>query len=113
MKVADLMNGSNWIIWVTITILFILSIVLISGYGSGLIAGFNTLPKETQIKYDEKKLCKTVGIGILIIAVLLFVIALFQYVLPSIFAYISLVIMIVDSIVVIFLMNTICRKNSH
>ena len=46
MKLADLSNGPDWIVWVIFVIFVILSAVLISGHGSGLISGYNTATKE-------------------------------------------------------------------
>jgi NADH:ubiquinone oxidoreductase subunit 5 (subunit L)/multisubunit Na+/H+ antiporter MnhA subunit len=39
----------------------ILSIYLLTGRGSFLIAGFNTMSKEKRAKYNEKALCKFIG----------------------------------------------------
>jgi hypothetical protein len=41
--------------------LLILAIFLLKGKGGFLIAGFNTMSKEDQAKYDEKALCRFVG----------------------------------------------------
>lgn len=67
MKLADLIIGPEWIMWGAFGVLLLLAIVLISGQGSGLIAGYNTASKEKKSKYNEKKLCRTVGIGMAII----------------------------------------------
>ena len=110
MTLADCSNGPDWIMWVVFGMLALLSIVLISGHGSGLIAGYNTASKEEKFKYDEKKLCRTVGIGMAIIAVLVLIMGLFENSLPFYFAYISLGIIMVDVAVIVLLGNTICRK---
>lgn len=110
MTLADYSNGSDWIMWVVFSILVLLSIVLISGHGSGLIAGYNTSSKEEKLKYDEKKLCRTVGIGMAIIAVLVLIMGLFEDSLPFYFAYISLGIIIVDVVAIVLFGNTICRR---
>ena len=39
---------------------------MLSGRGSFLIAGYNTMPKEEKEKYDIKGLCKFIGRKILI-----------------------------------------------
>lgn len=46
MKLADLIIGPEWIMWGAFGVLLLLAIVLISGQGSGLIAGYNTASKE-------------------------------------------------------------------
>lgn len=58
--------------WVILGIFLLITVTLLSGRGSWLIAGYNTMSKEQQARYDRKKLCKTVGIMMLFIdAVLL------------------------------------------
>lgn len=102
MKLADLSTGPDWIVYIGFVILAVLSIILISGY--------NTATKEEKAKYDEKKLCRTMGIGMSVIAILILTMGLFENVLPSYFAYIALGIIFVDVTVIIVLGNTICRK---
>lgn len=110
MKLIDKMNGPIWLIWIIAAIFVILSIILISGHGSGLVAGYNTAPKEEKEKYDEKKLCKVVGYGMAVIAILVLIMALFNRVLSTSFIYVFASIVIVDCIVIIVLSNTICKK---
>ena len=52
-----------WLSWVVVVILAVMSIVLLAGKGSFLIAGFNTASKEVKQKYDVKRLCRVVGGG--------------------------------------------------
>ena len=111
MTLADYINGPDWIIWVVFCVLVMLSIVLISGHGSILIAGYNTASKEGKLKYDEKKLCRTVGIGTAILAVLLLTMGLFKNSLPACCGYIFAAIILTDIMIIIILENTICRKN--
>ena len=68
MKLADLATGSDWIVWIVFAIFAVLSIILLSGHGSWFISGYNTASNEEKEKYDEKKLCRTMGIGMSIIA---------------------------------------------
>ena len=68
MKLADLSTGPDWVVYVGFIIFAVLSIVLISGHGSWLISGYNTASKEEKAKYNEKKLCRTMGIGMSVIA---------------------------------------------
>ncbi len=46
---------------IVLVVFFIFGIVLSSGRGSFLIAGFNMMPEEEQQKYDEIALCKFMG----------------------------------------------------
>ena len=110
MKLADLSTGPDWIVLVVFIILAVLSIVLISGLGSWLFSGYNMASKEEKAKYNEKKLCRTVGIGMSVIAILLLIMGVLESVLPAFFVYISLGIILVDVLVIIILGNTICRK---
>ena len=110
MKLADISNGAAWIMWVGFVIILIISIILLSGHGSWFISGYNTASKEEKAKYDEKKLCKTTGFGMAVIAVLILVMGLFEDVLPASFAYISLGIILVDVLLMIVVCNTVCRK---
>lgn len=41
--------------------MFVLSLFLLQGKGAFLIAGYNTMSKEEQQKYDVKALCRFVG----------------------------------------------------
>lgn len=110
MKLVDISTGPDWIVYVGFIILAILSIVLISGHGSWFISGYNTASKEEKAKYNEKKLCRTTGIGMSVIAILILTMGLFENVLPAFFAYIALGIILADVVIIIVLGNTICRK---
>ena len=110
MKLADLATGSDVTVWIVFVIFAVLSIVLISGHGSWLISGYNTASKEEKEKYDEKKLCRTMGLGMSIIAILLLTMGLLENILPAFFVYIASGIILVDVVVIIILGKTICRK---
>ena len=101
MKLADLSTGPDWVVYVGFIIFAVLSIVLISGHGSWLISGYNTASKEEKAKYNEKKLCRTMGIGIM---------GVFENILPAFFVYIALGIILADVVIIIVLGNTICRR---
>ena len=110
MKLADLATGPDWIVWIIFVIFAVLSINLLSGHGSWFISGYNTASKEEKEKYDEKKLCRTMGIGMSIISILILIMGLFESVLPAFFVYIAVGIIVVDVVVIIILGNTLCRK---
>lgn len=110
MKLADISNGPDWIVWAVFIVFAILSAVLISGHGSGLISGYNTASKEEKAKYNEKRLCRTMGIGMAVIAFLILISGLFENMLPASFVYVLIGVIIADVIIVIILSNTICRK---
>ena len=102
MKLADLATGSDVTVWIVF--------VIFAGHGSWFISGYNTASKEEKEKYDEKKLCRTMGLGMSIIAILLLTMGLLENILPAFFVYIASGIILVDVVVIIILGNTICRK---
>lgn len=110
MKLSDLSTGSDWIVWVMFVILAVLSVILISGHGSCLIAGYNTASKEEKEKYNRKRLCRVIGIGLSVISVLLLIMGLFEDVLPASFAYVSIGIVIVDCLLIIMVGTVSCKK---
>ena len=44
-----------------LALFLILSLVLLSGRGAWLIAGYNTMSPEEKARYDEKALCRSTG----------------------------------------------------
>ena len=110
MKLADISTGPDWTVWIAFTILIILSVVLISGHGSWLISGYNTASQEEKAKYNEKKLCRIIGIGIFVIAILLLIMVLLENILPAFFAYIALGIVLIDIVAIIISCNKACKK---
>ena len=80
MKLADLATGPDWIIWTVF------------------------------VGFAEKKLCRTTGIGMSIIAILILIMGLFENFLSAFFIYIAVGIIMVDVVVIIILGNTLCRK---
>ncbi len=110
MKLSDISNGPDWVIWVAFAIFLVLSVILLSGHGSWLIAGYNMASTEEKAKYDKKKLCRTTGSGMAVIAILILVMGLFEDVLPAAFAYIFLGMVAVDCFVIIVVSHTVCKK---
>ena len=110
MKLVDLATGPDWTMWIIFGIFTVLSIVLLSGHGSWFISGYNTASKEEKEKYDEKKLCRTMGVGMSIIAILALIMGLLENILPAFFVYIAVGIIVVDVVVIIILENTLCKK---
>ena len=110
MKLSDVSSGPDWLIWILIIVLFAISVTLLSGHGSWMIAGYNTATKEEKAKYYEKRLCRTMGGGMAVITVLLFVMGMYE--LPVEFAYVAIGIICVDVFVIMVLSSTICKKRS-
>ncbi|WP_099466520.1 DUF3784 domain-containing protein [Konateibacter massiliensis] len=59
------------IVYIMAIIFTVLGIYLLTGRGGWLIAGYNTASKEEKEKYDEKKLCRSMGVLMLVIAVII------------------------------------------
>ena len=110
MKLVDLATGPDWIVWIVFVIFAVFSIILLSGHGNWFISGYNTASNEEKEKYDEKKLCRTMGIGMSVIAILLLIMGVFENILPAFFVYIALGIILADVVITIVLGNTICRR---
>lgn len=110
-KLSDISNGPTWVMWIVVVVLAVGSAILISGHGSWLISGYNTASKKEKAKYDEKKLCRTTGIGMGIITILIFITSLLKDVLPSNFVYIAAGIILVDAFLIIIVGNTVCKKS--
>lgn len=107
---SDNMNGPMWLLWVVVGLFAFLTILLLSGRGGALIAGYNDMKKAEKAKYDEKKLCRVVGGCMGVITLLISVMAIWEDVLPESFAVVSLVVIFADVVVTIILCNTICKK---
>ena len=110
MTLKDISSGPDWVIWVVGIILAIFSIILLTGHGANLIAGYNTASKEEKDKYNAKKLSRVVGSGMTVITGLVFVMGIFENVFPASFAAISLIIVMIDIVIMFVIANTVCRK---
>ena len=108
MKLADLATGPDWIIWTVFVVFAVLSIILLSGHGSWFISGYNMASKEEKEKYDEKKLCRTTGIGMSIIAILMLIMGLFENFLSAFFIYIAVGIIMLVTGVAVRIMSIVC-----
>lgn len=84
-----------------------MGILLLTGRGSFLIAGYNTASKEEKEMYDEKKLCKSMGILLIVISIML---AIMGYVDTDEFALKMLIPFIGAIVVELFYVNRCCKK---
>ncbi len=107
---SQYLNGSPLVLLILGVILLIFSIILICGKGSFLIAGYNTASKEEKERYDEKKLCRVMGFGMLIISLMLVAMFAFVNVLPEVFVWIFGAAVLIDVIVMIILVTKCCIK---
>lgn len=110
---ADISTGPDWVLYVVIIVFAVISVFLLLGKGAWLIAGYNTSSDKQKQKYDEKKLCRVTGGGMLAATALLAVTAVFEDVLPAESAGIMVMAIFLDCIIMIILGNTICRKKGN
>lgn len=64
------------ILYLVILLFASMSVLFFCGKGSWLIAGYNTASDDEKPQYDEEKLTRIMGIGMLIITILLILMAL-------------------------------------
>lgn len=96
------------VLWIIAILFLILSVVLLSGHGGFLISGYNTASPAKRARYDEKKLCRVTGAGMLVITIMLFVMAAFDENLPNWFAGLFIIVTFLDSIIMMVVSNTMC-----
>ena len=110
MTLKDISNGPDWVFYLVAAVFAGIAVLLLSGKGAWLIAGYNTSSPEEKQKYDEKRLCRVMGSGAAVIAVFLLGVALFQDRLPASFASVLGVVIGGTALVMVVLANTICRR---
>lgn len=97
-------------LWVAFAVTAVLSAVLFSGKGTGLIAGYNTASPKEREKYDEKKMSFVTGSGMAFVSLLELLLALCASVFPFFVFFIFQGAVLLDCIVVVVLLNTVCKK---
>ena len=110
MTMEDISTGPDWVLWVVFGLVAIVSIIFLTGHGVNLIAGYNTASKEEKEKYDAKKLCRVMGIGMSVITILIGIMAIGKTVLPSFFVFIFIALVLIDVVIMIALANSFCKK---
>lgn len=97
------------IMFSTAALLIVPSVFLLMGRGAFLIAGYNTASPEAKAAYDEKKLCRVTGGGLLVCGILVLLLAILGENMPPWFTAVFIIVTILDVIVMIWLTNTKCR----
>ena len=92
--------------YVLIILLAILAIIILSGKGSWLIAGYNIMNDDKKQEYNYKRLCRVLGIGLILLDICLIVSSI-----TTEFERLISLLEIIISLSTIILANTICRKN--
>ena len=98
-----------YIAWGTTVLMALLSVYLLSGRGSFLIAGYNTSSKEEKAKYDEKKLCYTVGGGLSAITVIIGLSTFYDFELPAVISWLMPWGLFAVVAAIMILSSTICK----
>ena len=99
----------NIILWALLTLMTILSMILLSGRGGFLVAGYNTASKEEKAKYNEKKLCRTVGSGLGAITIVMAIAAFYNFELPAAISWLIPWGIFAAAGITVILGNTICK----
>ncbi len=84
----------------------ILGVVMLTGRGTGLIAGYNTMSESERARYDAPKLCRTIGVFLLVLV--FFLLGLAMGWMP-IYAFLTVVFLAVP--VLLIYANTRCYRN--
>ena len=101
---------SSVILWSLTAFLGIYSLILLSGHGSVLIAGYNTMTEDEKKTIDEKKLCFVMGISTSICALTMLYMAILSPNITITTTIIASSIITIDMIVTIYIANTKCKK---
>lgn len=101
---------SSVILWSLTAILGILSLILLSGHGAALIAGYNTMTEDEKKTIDEKKLCFVLGICMFVCALTMLYTAVLSPNITIATTIIASSIITIDLVVSIYIANTKCKK---
>lgn len=101
------MNLTRWILFAVVPIL---SLIWLSGHGSGMIAGYNTMPDKEKENYNVKRLCRTVGGGVAILDILVIILVEFEKILPDYLSAIVAAAVLADIVAMLILADTFCKK---
>ena len=96
--------------WCVSILILIISISLLMGKGSFLIAGYNTASAEEKARYDKEKLCRVVGLGLLLISIMLMICSYYKFEMPNYLAWIVPYGCLGVVLIIIVLANTICKS---
>ena len=102
--------SSSIILWSLTAILGICSLILLSGHGAALIAGYNTMTEDEKKTIDEKKLCFVMGISTSVCALTMLYMAVLYPNITNTTAIIAGSIIAIDAAAAVYIANTKCKK---
>jgi len=98
------------VILVLLCFMGILSVILLSGRGSFLIAGYNTSSKEEKAQYNEKRLCRVVGGGLAVITLIMGIFYYYNFELPAAINWLVPWGIFAAAAIIMILASLVCRK---
>ena len=84
----------------------ILAIFLLNGKGTSLVAGYNTMSRAEQARYDEKALCRFVGRLLLVISVCVMLFPIGIHFEAMWITWIGIVVLVLGTVGAVIYMNT-------
>ena len=104
------MNVPIWVAWIVVAVFSAISIILLIGKGSFLIAGYNMLSKEEKQRYNIRRLCRVMGGGTGVISVILGIASYYRFEMPVAISWIIPWGLLGTIAVMLILVNTICGR---
>jgi hypothetical protein len=104
------MNTPIWAPWLVVALFSITSIILLTGKGSFLIAGYNMMSITEKQKYNEKRLCRVMGGGLGVISIMLGIATIYRFEMPAAIAWFIPWGLFGVIAVMLILANTICKQ---
>lgn len=105
------MNCPVWVAWLMDLLCAVISLILLMGKGSFLIAGYNNSTQEIKAKYNVKRLCRVVGGGFALITIILVICTIYEFDLPSYLQWIMPLGLFTVIASIAILANTVCKRN--
>lgn len=99
--------------WFVVILFVIITIILLTGKGGFLIAGYNLASKKEKAKYNEKKLSRVMGGCMGVITIMIACTAIFPDQLLDYISWLLPTIIIADVILTLILANTICKSKQE
>lgn len=104
----------SWVsvlLWAITAMMALMSVVLLSGNGGFLIAGYNTANQRQRAKYDERKLSTVMGIGLSVITLTLAFSLSFNFRFPNpMIDTVVISLIVLSAAFMLIAGNTICLK---